>query len=108
MPIFKTNLDIFKTFGEELYNPNHFDNPNLQLPPNPAWDHNREPQMEDIDIWEVILESGGGLGLYAAWCPYAKFYMLRRDIDVETYFGDIGEQMLEKRLKELNISYPKA
>lgn len=107
MPIFKTNQDIFKTFGEEVYDPNTFDTPFLTLPPSPEWDNSRELQIEDVDIWEVIYEAGGGNSLYAAWCPYAQFFMLLINGSVETFYGIHGEKMLEKKLQELNIQYPK-
>jgi len=106
MPIFKTNQDIFKTNEEEAYNYN-LGNPYLTLPPNPPWDNSRELQIEDIDIWEVIYQSGGGNGLYGAWCPYAKFFMHIHQNQVDTYYGDSGEKRLEARLKDLKISYPR-
>lgn len=107
MPIFKTNQDIFKTLGEEVFNPNWNNYDTVQLPPNPLWDNSRELQVEDVDIWEVIYEGGGGNALYAAWCPYAKFFMLRHNFNIETYYGDDGEKRLEKRLKDLKIDYPR-
>lgn len=107
MPTFRTNQDIFKTHGEELYDENHKNYDFLNLPPSPAWDNSRPLQIEDVDIWEVILEGGGGFGLYAAWCPYAQFYMLRLRGEVEWYYGPEGEKMLENRLQSLNISYPR-
>ena len=107
MPIFKTNKDIFKTFGEEVFDQNWNNYNTVQLPPSPEWDNSRELQIEDIDIWEVIYEGGGGNSLYAAWCPYAKFFMLRYNFQLETYYGDDGEKRLEKRLQSLNISYPR-
>lgn len=107
MPIFKTNQDIFKTNAEELYDENHKNYAFVSLPPSPVWDNSRELKMEDIDIWEVIFEGGGGVGLYAAWCPYAQFFMFRYQGQIEEYYGPEGENRLEKRLKDLNISYPR-
>lgn len=106
MPIFKTNKDIFKTNEEEAVNYN-LGNDYLILPPSPLWDNSRELQIEDIDIWEVIYQSGGGNGLYAAWCPYAKFFMHIYNNQVETYYGEVAEKRLEQRLKDLKISYPR-
>jgi hypothetical protein len=106
MPRFKTTLDIFKT-GEEFFDPNWDDKPFLELPPSPAWDDSRELQIEDVDIWEVIFESGGGIGLYAAWCPYFKFFMFINKDQVDTFYGSSGEKRLEARLAELKMDYPK-
>ena len=107
MPLFRTNQDIFKTNGEEIYDENHKNYNYAILPPSPMWDNSREIQIEDVDIWEVIFEGGGGNGLYAAWCPYAQFYMFRYKNEVEWYSGPQGEKILEHRLKDLNISYPR-
>jgi hypothetical protein len=108
MPIFKTTDDILKTFKEELFDENQNNYPFLTLPPSPSWDAKREMDLEDVDIWEVIFEGGGGTGLYAAWCPYDKFFMLRYKTEIDTFYGEEGEKRLEKRLKELNLLYPKA
>ena len=107
MPTFKTNTDIFTTMGEELFDENHWNYPWLITPETHNWDSDKEPQIEDIDVWEVIFESGGGTALYAAWAPYAKFFMLRHHFQVETYYGTEGEKRLEKKLNELNLKYPK-
>jgi len=107
MPIFKTTNDILKTFQEELFDENNNNYNKINLPPSPEWDYSRELNIEDIDIWEVIFEGGGGNGLYAAWCPYAKFFMLRNNFQIETYYGETGEVMLEKRMQELDIRYPR-
>ena len=108
MPIFKTTNDILKTFSEELFDENNNNYPFLKLPPSPEWDGNREMCIEDVDVWEVIMEAGGGTGVYAAWCPYDKFYMFRYMTEIDTFYGDEGEKMLESKLKSLNIPYPKA
>ena len=107
MPTFKTNQDIFKTMGEELFDENQWNYPWLVLPETRNWDSDKEPQVEDVNIWEVLFEAGGGTALYAAWDPYAKFFMFRHQFQIETYYGNDGEKRLEKKLKELNISYPK-
>jgi hypothetical protein len=107
MPLFKTNQDIFKTYLEESYDSNMYDKPWVDLPPNPLWDYSRELQIEDVDIWEVITEIGGGTGVYASWMPYAEFYMIRNKHVVETFYGKFIQPQVRKRLDELNIPYPK-
>lgn len=108
MPLFRTNQDIFKTNAEELHDENHKNYDHVILPPSPMWDGKREMQIEDVEIWEVIVESGGGTGVYAAWCPYDKFFMFRYKTEIDTFYGDEGEKMLESKLKSLNIPYPKS
>ena len=108
---FKSTFNIFKDNGE-VYDPNYFDTPFLQLPPKIDWDYSRELQIEDVDIWEVIIENGGGFGAYASWLPYAEFYMITlgnkpgtNDRIIETYYGKGAEKAVIKRLKQLNAPF---
>lgn len=118
MPIFKTTLNILKIPDhDELHNRNWMDSDKLQLPPGgiddpkAAWDYNREMTIEDVDIWEVLYEASGGIGVYAAWCPYAEFYMVTTgwipntvcDRIIETYYGPTAQQIVYKRAAELGI-----
>ena len=109
MPRFKTNQNIFKDMLE-LTDENSLDKPTLVLPPNKKWDYSRDLKIEDIDIWEVIYEQGGAVGVYAAWEPYAEFYMIRvgwqleaQGWGVETYYGPGSMNMVVSRCKELSI-----
>jgi hypothetical protein len=109
MPQFRSNKDIFKDRTKnEIHNENWFDTPFLQLPPNPLWDYKRQLEVEDVDIWEVITEEGGGVGVYASWCPYAEFYMIVNKGSIDsTYYGKGSDKYASKRLDELSIPYPK-
>lgn len=121
MPIFKSTYNILKiTDEDELFDENWMDSNKLVLPPSKKWDYSRELQIEDIDIWEVIYERGGGVGIYAAWNPYAEFYMICTGVDyktgfvhknkfyqdriIETYYGKNAVDMVIKKSKELNIN----
>jgi len=110
MPFFKTTKDILKTpWEDELFNPNWMDSNTLILPPKKEWDYARELQIEDIEVWEQLYYEGGGLGVYAAWDPYAEFYMITKKYftifpdGIETYYGKNAQKMVQKRIKELNI-----
>ena len=111
MPIFKSTYNILVTpWEDEVFDPNWMDSDKLVLPPTKPWDYSRPLQIEDVDIWEVIFEGGGGFGLYAAWSPFAEFYMLRvgsfleqKGHGVETYYGPGVQKHLQARIKELNI-----
>ena len=109
MPRFKSTQNILKD-NSEIYDANWFDKPFLELPPNPQWDNKRQLQVEDVDIWEVIVEQGGGVGIYAAWCPYAEFYLVRTGWwnapnDLETYYGPGAQDKVQKRMNDLKIPY---
>ena len=107
MPIFKSTYNILvKPWEDEVFNPNWFDSDKPIYPPSPLWDNSRELTIEDVDIWEVIYEGGGGTGVYASWCPYAEFYMLRLTGYIETFYGPRAQEELRKRLDFHKIPYP--
>jgi hypothetical protein len=94
MPIFKTTKNILQLPDQdELFDPNWMDSDKLILPPKREWDYSRDLKIEDIDIWEQIFYMGGGLGLYAAWSPYAEFYLIthyqfsKKVNALETFYG---------------------
>ena len=97
------------------------DSDKLVLPPKVDWDYNREMIVEDVDLWEVLYEASGGIGVYAAWLPYAEFYMITTGLDfrnaaryvneipyydrqIETFYGPGAQEKLIKRTRELGIS----
>jgi hypothetical protein len=108
MPQFKSTQNIFKDFGDEVFNKNWMDSDTLILPPSPDWSYDRVMEIEDVDIWEVIVERGGGVAVYAAWCPYAEFYLVRYNLgqDLEAFYGRFVQPQLLQRLEELRIPYP--
>jgi hypothetical protein len=109
---FRTTYDILKGI-EEYFDPNWMDSDKVILPPTYEWSYERPMKIEDVDIWEVIYEQGGGFGIYAAWCPYAEFYIVRMGwtlektgYGVEAYYGPGAQDMIKKKMKELKIPYP--
>jgi len=105
MPIFRSTKNILTGIGE-IFDENWF-NKEISLPPRIKWDYERELKIEDIDIWESIVEFSGG-GVFASWSPYAEFYMIviNKTID-STYYGNGSDIHAAKRLDELKISYPR-
>lgn len=111
MPIFKTTKDILKNpWEDELFNPNWMDSDKLQLPPKREWDYKRELYLEDVNIWEVLFHQGGGIGVYAAWDPYAEFYLITlpyfiiKENSIETYYGVGAQNRVRRRAKEFGIN----
>jgi hypothetical protein len=110
MPQFKTTYNILtKPWEDEAWNNNWMDSDKLVLPPKGEWDYNRTMQIEDVNLWEVIYQQGGGLGLYASWDPYAEFYLIThhhfavKTNAIETYYGPGAQEEVKKRAKELGI-----
>jgi hypothetical protein len=106
---FKTTYNIFNNF-EEYFDPNWMDSDKLILPPKKTWDYKRQMKVEDVDLWEIIYEGGGGYGIYASYDPYAEFYMVRvgwllenQGHGVEVYYGPGSQDKVIERAKELNM-----
>jgi hypothetical protein len=124
MPFFKTTKNILDVVDEdELFDPNWFDTPFLQLPPYTTWDYKRELKIEDVDIWEVIYEQGGGVGVYAAWSPRAEFYMIlngyenqftiscgcfKKVRNIETFYGPKADFKVQQKMLELGLPFAKS
>lgn len=121
MPQFKTTYNILTKYDEdELFDPNWMDSDKLILPLNSKWDYKREMLIEDVNIWEVIYQGSNGLGVYAAYDPYAEFYMVTTGLskhirmfglfqysgrEVETFYGKNSEARVIKKMKELSIPF---
>jgi hypothetical protein len=114
MPFYKTTYNIIKVpWEDELFNVELFMGGNsLYIPPTKKWDYKRKLNIEDVDIWEVIYEESGGIGVYASHDPYAEFYMIRvgwekeaMGYGVETYYGSGSMEEVKKRMDHLKIPY---
>jgi len=116
--IFKTSEAILHG-GDEYWDPNWLDSDKIQVPPNEEWRYDREMRFEDVYMWEVLAEPWDW-GVYAAWDPYAEFYVIRHETDYncdgykpdnalrtfsfETYYGKGAQKEVFKRCKELGIN----
>jgi hypothetical protein len=106
MPIFKTTKNIFQNpWEDELFDQNWMDSDKLILPLKKSWDYSRELTVEEVDIWEVLYEGGGGFGVYAAWEPYAEFYIIKNDFQgqLESFYGKKASEKLYKKCIEMDI-----
>lgn len=108
--LFKTTENILKTpWLDELWDDNWMDGDTIQYPPRVDWDYKRPMVLEDVDIWEVLCAETGNRGIYAAWLPYAEFYLVMpgssspKNTLFETYYGSEARIHVMKRAKELNI-----
>jgi hypothetical protein len=123
MPFFKSTHNILlQVDQDEVFDINWMDSDKLVLPPKKDWDYGRELQIEDINIWEVLYESSGGVGVYAAWDPYAEFYLITYGLNpsnplrfindvgyssklMDTYYGQGAQEQVQQRMKELRIPF---
>ena len=81
----------------------------FQYMPTPVpWSETRPPRVDEINIWEVIVEMTGPLGVYAAWQPHAELYVVtHRWRIVQEFSGWNANKRLEEFLIAHNIPYPK-
>ena len=110
MPLFRSNQDIFKTQACEVTESSWFDSNKIQVPKTSKWDYKRDLQVDDIEIWEALYEDNWGLGIYAAYQPYAEFYMIKyldhAGISVlDTYYGAGSQNSIMKFMVENNIPF---
>ncbi len=101
---FKTTEQILKRLDEH-FDDNWMDSNTVILPPNEKWDYSKELQIEQVDLWEVVYEAGGGNGVYAAWLPYAEFYLVRVNYTIETFYGKGAQKRLKAYLTKVGIPY---
>jgi hypothetical protein len=116
MPAFKTTYTILKRPDyDELYDRNIYDSDKPIYPPQTQWIYDREMTIEDVDIWEVLHEASGGLGVYVSWSPYAEFYLVTagwhpigpndyvNPRKIETYYGAGAQYKVMQRAGELGM-----
>lgn len=103
MPFWRTTENILKRPWEgDYFDPNWMNYDTLQTPPKTDWDYKREMQIEDVNLWEEIAFNPSGIGVYAAWDPYAEFYMITNMRDaIETFYGPEAAKKVYNRSKEL-------
>ena len=104
MPFWRTTKNIFSDLGEH-FDPNWMDSDKLITPPNKPWDYKRDMQIEDVNLWEEIRFNPRGIGVWAAWDPYAEFYMITNGKSaIETFYGPGASRAVYKRAKELGVN----
>ena len=113
MPFFKSTYNILtKPWEDEVWNDNWMDSDKIVLPPKRDWDYSRELTIEDVDLWEVVYQRGGGTGVYAAWSPYAEFYMItdrfhtsHNDPHIQTFYGPGALEKVKLVMKQKQIPF---
>jgi hypothetical protein len=106
MTIFKSTQQVFLTA---------FDSMSTEMQTGkaipPLWQLERPIEFDDIVTWEQIYGKNG-LSVYAAWSPYAEFYIiahapfLNSSYGIEQFRGDDSLKLLLDRLRELEIELP--
>jgi hypothetical protein len=109
MPRWKSTEQILNSSKDgEVFDENwmNYDSIYQYLPPNPKWNGNRPIRFEDVDVWEVLFEWSGLSGVYAAWCPYAHYFIVTDHWRIiKEFWGIQGEKDLQKYLIEINVPF---
>mgnify|MGYP003981185943 CR=1 FL=1 len=113
MPFYKTTKNIFVDFDEH-FDANWMDTDEVFIPANDKWDYSRELTINDVDLWETIWE--GELGIYAAYQPFAEFYMAKFPLDwlsenptslpYVTFYGPNAQTEIFKLAQQWGIKLP--
>lgn len=109
MPRWKTTEQILHLSKDgEIFEENwmNYESIKQYMPPNPPWREKTSIKFENVDIWEVIYEESGLSGIYAAWCPYAPYFIVTDHWRiVKEFWGINGEKQLQKYMFENNIPF---
>lgn len=111
MPRWKATEQLLSPLRDgEVFEDNwmNYDRISQYAPPSPQWTEDRLMRVEDVDIWEVITEMSGPLGVYAAWCPYGELYIVTHGWRIAQEFsGWMANERLEQFLLANGIQYPR-
>ena len=78
------------------------------MPEPVKWKESRQIKFEDVQIWEIISEVSGPIGVYAAWQPYAPYFIVTKKYSIDKEFwGTKGEEDLQKYVVKYGICLPK-
>lgn len=110
MALYRTNKDIFKDLGEEVFDYRFSERETRYFPKTKDWDYKRELKVDDIEIWEALYEDNWGLGIYAAYQPYAEFYMIKYASDIgnrvyDTFYGAGAQNKIIQFMVSNNIPF---
>lgn len=109
MPRWKTTEQIINLSKDgEFFDENwmNYDSIYQYIPSNPQWNENRPIKFEDVDLWEVIAEISGPIGIYAAWSPYAHYFVVMKDWTIiGEFWGIEGEKRVQKFMRDNGIHY---
>lgn len=111
MPRWKTTEQIINLHKDgEVFDENwmNYDRIFQYMPEPTEWTEQRPPRVDEVDIWEVISEMSGPVGVYAAWQPHAELYIVTRGWRiVQEFSGWQANARLEAYLQANGIPYPK-
>jgi len=106
MPKFKNIIDIISNPWSSDFS---LENSVSYLPSSAPWNLDKEIKLDDVLIWEQLHYEPGNIGVYAAYNPYAEFYLItynlffKTEFKFETFYGVDAAQQCYDRATELGI-----
>jgi hypothetical protein len=103
---------VTRSTHEILNNPWNDISPSVIVPSQLPKLYEKNLDFNDVVMWEEIFYQGGNIGVYAAWSPYAEFYIIVHNLFlkdqnlIEKFYGDNALHNLLKRLQEFEIEIP--
>jgi hypothetical protein len=107
-------MPLFFTTEEILHNPwiSSTEPVSADLPARVEWPYKTELMFEEVRLWEQIYCQHGNISVYAAWDPYAEFYILVYNLfanepqGIKRFYGIDAAQRLQEELKKFEIFLP--
>jgi hypothetical protein len=104
---------MFKTIEEILSDPWNLKSDDVNtLPARREWQYKSALKFEQVVLWEEIYNQPGNISVYAAWDPYAEFYIIVYNLfsntpsGIQQFYGIDAVKMLQEKLKTFNITLP--
>lgn len=69
-------MSQYRSTLEILNNPWHYDPVVVSNIATHQWSNDRLIGVEDVEFWETIYYENGNVGVYAAYRPFADFYLI--------------------------------
>lgn len=104
---------MFKTTEEILNDPWNLKSDDVDtLPARREWQYKTALEFKEVELWEEIYSQPGNISVYAAWDPYAEFYIIVYNLfsnapfGIQQFYGIDAVKMLQEKLKTFNITLP--
>lgn len=111
--IFRTTSEILAALWDETdFHVGQAQHHYTALPDSQSWLHRDDLTFDQVRIWETLYYKGGVMGMYAAWDPYAEFFIITHNLfldnpaGIEIFYGPGAIRQFYNRAKELGVELP--
>jgi len=111
--VFRTTAEILSAvWNQRDFNLTSVPSYPTELPDKQSWLHRSDLTFDRVEVWETLYYKGGVMGMYAAWNPYAEFFVITHTLfldsaaGVEIFYGQGATRQFYNRAKELGVELP--